>query len=502
MTLIDGGGSTAGKANVDADFNMKATGPTSQAFAGFAATSHELDAGLVLGSRTMLAPETNATFRQRVGIEQTLFNLCFEGTNIARDRLQQNDTTATSAQATGYLTLNSGGSVTVSQGTNIRTYRTFTVFGGMPIYAQFQLRHGNPTATNAVSEWGFGYCSGVTAQMTDGAIFRMISGGTLQGVLVSSVSGAGVDTSTVAITTTNVPSRDGVGSFDFTEPNDYLVEVNEGVVRWWINDTLVLSTKTPANGPLPFLACDQPIMARVYNTGAASAARSLGLGMVAATQGDMNTNKMHGHAMCGLGGGAYQIQPGTASGPTVTRGTGATGWPTSATARVAGTWTATTAPALNSLGGSWTSPAMSTLTTEADYPVFSYQNPAGTATLPGKTLYITGVRVGETVVTVVAAVNTMTLSYAIGVGGTSSATTQTEAATVVASRIIPAGQVAFTAAAAPGTSAAGFDIPGLEQAPLVVYPGQFLCFIVRPQGTVATNTLVVMGMVTFIGYHE
>ena len=42
-------------------------------------------------------------------------------------------------------------------------------------------------------------------------------------------------------------------------------------------------------------------------------------------------------------------------------------------------------------------PAISTLTSEADYPVFSYLNPAGTASLPGKTLYITGIRVGECV---------------------------------------------------------------------------------------------------------
>jgi hypothetical protein len=109
--------------------------------------------------------------------------------------------------------------------------------------------------------------------------------------------------------------------------------------------------------------------------------------------GDQNTNKLWSHVMCGLGNGAYQFAQGNTPGPTVTRASGAAGHPASGTARIAGTWTATSAPALNNLGGLWTSPAMSTLASDADYPVFAFQNPTGTATLPGKTLYITGIRV-------------------------------------------------------------------------------------------------------------
>ncbi len=39
-------------------------------------------------------------------------------------------------------------------------------------------------------------------------------------------------------------------------------------------------------------------------------------------------------------------------------------------------------------------------------------------------------------------------------------------------------------------------------APLVVYPGCYITFIVRPAGTVTSNTLSVIGSVAFTGYFE
>jgi hypothetical protein len=206
--------------------------------------------------------------------------------------------------------------------------------------------------------------------------------------------------------------------------------------------------------------------------------------------------------MCGSGGGFYQIQPGTTSGPTVTRGAVATaGWPNSAQARGAGTWTATSAPATASLGGQWVSPAISTLTSEADYPVFAYLNPAGTATLPGKTLYITGIKWGNTVATAAASTNSINLNYIVGVGSTGSGTAVTEAAAAVAARGVVLDVIPFKS-----TSAIGDYVPGgyldLSNAPLVVPPACYLHFIVRPYGTVTSNTLVVNSTVAFVGYHE
>lgn len=501
MAVIDTGSSTAGKANVTSTYDLQVRTPTVEENAGFATMSSEIDDGTVLTTRYMKAPEATEDFRLRMGLDTTLFNLAFEGTNVARDRITQIDTTMTCAQTGGYLRLNSGSSVTTTQATNIRTYRTFPLFGSFPTYGEFWARSNNNSATGVITEFGFGYCATTTQQMTDGVVFRILSGGTIRGVLISSATGSGVDTATADITTTNIPSRDGAGSFDFAEFNHYVIEVNADICKFWINDALCATLKVPTGYTLPALATNQPLMARVNNIAGASAARQLDLGFLNVSQGDMNTNKPYSHVLCGLGGGAYQIQPGTASGPNVTRGAGSLGWPTSATARAAGTWTATTAPATNSLGGMYTSPAISTLTSDADYPIFSYQNPAGTATLPGKTLYITGVRVGEATATVAASTNSIVLTHIIGIGSTASATTATEAATVVAARGTVVGAHGFTATEVLGSMKPGYTVD-FSSAPLVCYPGHYVQFIIRPFGTVTSNTLVVTGSVAFMGYFE
>ena len=502
-TKIQGGSSTAGQANVDTNYNVQVNLPYGTQgggtnAAGFVTLLSELDAGSVTGERYHKELEATEDFRLRVGEDTILFNHSFEGTNIARDRIQQNDTTATAAQTNGQLTLNSGGSVTSGQGTNIRTYRTFPVYMSAQTWLEMEIAEGNPTATNVISEYGYGFCSGVTAQLTDGAIFRRVSGGQLQAVIVNNST----DVVAQALTTTNVPGRDEVGTYDSTETNHYMIAIHNDEVQWWINDVLVYKAYASSQFGTPTSTTSLPFMARVYNSGTASAARTLAIRFLGVLQGEINTNKPWGHQLSGMGGGAYQIQPGTASGPTVTRGASTTaGWPNSAQARGAGTWTASTAPAINSLGGQWVSPAISTLTSEADYPVFSYSNPAGTATLPGKTLYITGVKWGKTVATAAAATNSISINYILGVGGTTSAVNQTEAAAVVAARGIVLDTIPFKATAVIGDYVEGGAMD-FASAPLVVYPGCFISFVVRPYGTVTSNTLVVNGTVAFVGYFE
>jgi hypothetical protein len=311
-----------------------------------------------------------------------------------------------------------------------------------------------------------------------------------------------VDVATQALTMTSVPSRDGSGTYDETESNHFLIAVHNDEVQWWCNNTLLFKKYALAAYASVTSAVNQPLMARVYNTGAASAARTLAIRLWSVNQGELNTTKHWGHQVAGWGGGSYNIQPGTASGPTTTRGATTTaGWPNSAQARGAGTWTATTAPAVNSLGGQWVSPAISTLTSEADYPVFAYLNPAGSATLAGKTLYITGVRWGRTVATAAASTNAINLNYIVGVGGTAANTSTADAAAAYGPRGLVLDTIPFTSTSAVGASVEGgfFDC---SQAPLVVPPGNYLFWIVRPYGTVTSNTLVVNGSVAFVGYFE
>jgi hypothetical protein len=426
-----------------------------------------------------------------------MFNTTFEGATILTTTWSQSLSSMTTAQSNGFMLLNNGSSTTSGQAAYIRSHRHFSTFGTYPTYVDMWIRETAPTAANVISEWGLLYLTAqATAQPIDGIFFRRTSGGTLKAIVTNNST----DVADVTITTTNVPARDGVGTFDPTESNHYLLVFHNDIVRFWINDVLVAEIPCPAAQAQFSASSGNPVGFRVVNTGTASPARQLSVGYVNVGFGDQNTNKPWSHVLCGLGNGSYQFANGNTPGPTVTRAGATFGHPASGTARAAGTWTATTAPAVNNLGGLWTSPAISTLTSDADYPVFAFQNPAGTATLPGKTLYITGIRVGEAYVSTAPATNPILLSYIVMVGSSAVATSTADAASTVSGKSITVGGHGFLATEATGSYKPGFEVQ--FNSPLMVPSGHYFHFVVRPFGTVTANTLVVTSSLAVNGYFE
>jgi len=493
---IKGGNSSAGLANVSSTYELQVVTPQTEADAGFVQLSTEVDSGDVTGYRSLIALEASDDYRLRVGIDQTAFNCSFEGTTLMTTLWSQLLTTQTTAQASGFMTLNNSALTTTTTGSYVRTHRHFPTFGTYPTYCDMWIREANITATNSISEWGFLFLSSAVGSVLDGIYFRRISGGALYAVITNNST----DSTPVLITTTNVPSRDGVGVFDPTETNHYLIVYHNDIIRFWINDVMVAEIPCPATNAQFTSSSNTPVGFRVVNSGTASIGRQLSVGFVNVGLGDQNVNKPWSHALCGMGNGAYQVQQGGTPGPTVTRGNGSLGHPTSATVRSAGTWTATSAPALNNLGGLWTSPAISSLTTDADYPVFAYLNPAGTTTLPGKTLYVTGVRVGEAYVSAAASTNAIFLSYILMVGSSAPTTSTADAATTVSGKSLTIGGHGFTATETIGNTKSGFEMR--FDSPLMVPAGHYFTFVVRPFGTVTSNTLVVTSSLAVNGYFE
>lgn len=494
---IKGGNNTTGLANVSSTYELQVVTPQVEENAGFVQISTEMDAGDVLGTRTVVPPECSDDFRLRVGLDQTAFNATFEGTTILTTLYNQLLTTQTVAQANGFLTLNSGPITTTTTASYVRTHRHFPTFGSYPTYLDMWIREANTTATNSISEWGYLFLTAQTTQQPiDGIYFRRISGGALYAIVTNN----SVDIGSALIDTTNVPPRDGVGVFDPTETHHYLIVYHNDVARFWINDVMVAEIECPAAYAQFTSSSNTPVGFRVLNTGSASAGRQLSVGFINVGFGDQNVNKPWAHALCGMGAGAYQLQNGNTPGPTVTRASGAAGHPASGTARIAGTWTATSAPALNNLGGLWTSPAISSLTSDADYPVFAFLNPVGTAILPGKTLYVTGIRVGEAFVSAAASTNAIFLSYIVMVGNSASATNTADAATTVSGKSITVGGHGFTSTEVVGNYKPGFEVR--FDSPLMVPAGHYFHFIVRPFGTVTSNTLVVTSSLAVNGYFE
>jgi hypothetical protein len=163
--------------------------------------------------------------------------------------------------------------------------------------------------------------------------------------------------------------------------------------------------------------------------------------------------------------------------------------------------TTTAAATYASLGGQYqfTVPATAA---ETDFIMFGWQNPTGSATLPGKTLYITGIRIGEAVVTTVLSAHYHYLQWGIAAGSTAlTLATVSDTATTMAYRRITLGGQGFLASAALGTTAPGFQV-NLESAPLICPAGNYVSVIMRDISNAATATGAIRGNVTIIGYFE
>lgn len=476
---------TSGELQQDASGNAKINMPLVIEQAGYAALASEIDDGTALGTRTLKQLEASEDYRLRIGNDQPVMNMSFEGTTIPQGHIQQNLSSFAVVQASGFLTLNSGNSTATSQGGNIRSYRTFPLLGSYTTYFEIWAREANETATNAVSEWGAGYFSGISVTPLDGIFFRRTSGGQLKAV----INFNGTETEAI-IDTSAVPGRDGSGVFSAAECNHYIVAVHNDSVLFWINDVLVSHIACPATQGGPSSSSALPITWRVYNSGTASAARRFEVAFFAVSYGDPLIAKDWGSVLSGGGQGCYQNQIGSTSGQTANYANSTA--PASATL-------SNTAAGYTTLGGQYQFAASAT--NETDWALFGYTNPAGSATLPGRTLYVTGIRIGEMYVTGAAAVNATMFFWSAGVGSTNVSLATTDGTATVAPRRIPLGGQSFLAAAAIGVASPGFQVDFAE-APLVVPAGTLFHIAVKQLNGAATASLVWRGTVTVIGYFE
>ena len=482
---IAGGGSTAGKANVTANYDLNVVTPQVELNAGFVQVSSEVDSGIVTGTRTVLPMEISDDYRVRVGLDQSIFNSSFEGTTLFTHQYTYAQNIMTFTQTGGYFIINNGNSVTNLHYVNFATRRTFTLFGTYPVYFDSWLKEANETATGVISEWGIGIAPASTAAPTEGVFFRRNESGVLKAV----VSYNGTETEEV-IDTSNIPPRTGIGSFSAAEANHYLLVIHNDIINFWINDVLVSSIPCPGTQPTPTMSTSQPLMYRVRNTGTPSAGRRLEIGFINVTLGDQNSTKPWPHVLCGAGGGAYQTQPGTAAGQTAN-------WANSTAPALA--TLSNTAASYSTLGGQYRFAANAT--NETDWALFAYQNPTGTVNLPAKTLYITGIRISKMVVTAAAAVNPTMFFWACAAGSSAVSLATTDSTTSSSPKRIPLGVQNFLASAPIGTGADGFDLD-FDHSPLVVPAGTFFHVILKQLNGAATATLEWRGQVTVLGYFE
>lgn len=471
---------TTNEVEVGASGTLYVENRAAKATAGFGTMLAEVDPGTVTGSRLLREPDLSFDFRQRVGTDTMLFQDVYQYTTINASAYSVTTSTMTITQANGLLNLNAGAAVATGNHVVLRTWRTFPLISSAPIYLYFTAIGINQTATNAQADVGLGFAT-TTATATDGVFFRWKLDGSLVGVLCNN----SVETETTEIT-----------QIADNERGEYLIVLNDENVEFWIDGVLrkTLTAVTTYSGHGVVQSTALPFVARLFNSGTASAAKRLGIAEMSVTLGDLNSNRLWATQMVGSELGSYQSPPGAA-------------------ATQSALWTNSAAPSATTLAnngaGANTSTALGGLfsfaapaSAETDFVIFVYQVPAGSVTQPGKNLMVRGIRIETMNSGATVATTPTTLWWALGVGSTAAdlATSDSLTAAGRAPRRIPLGMQSFAIGAVVGATATPVDV-NLD-APVMVPAGLRLHVIVRiPVGT-ATASQVIRGMCMINGYFE
>lgn len=457
--------------------------PPVEVQAGFATMTSEVDNGLVTLTRLMRSPETTSDFRFRVTGEVHLLDMSFEGAILRTAQYTQATSGMTIVQAGGRLVLNNAGGTASTNRAQIQTQRNFEVFGAQNLYCEIKLSELNFDATGAISEWGFGYPGGGVTPPTDGVFLRRASGGALQLV----VNYAGSETIT-QVDLSTVESLDGVGAYAPAKQNHLLLVIGMDGVEVWCNQRCAAQVKLPSAQPIPFSSTTQPFFARVYvPTGSTSSqARRLEIGYLTITT-DTNQCLSESTLALMLGRGAYHTQDGVAVAQTSNNANSAA--PATATL-------SNTAAGYATLGGQYRFAAVAGA--ETDYALFAFQVPLGTNALPGRSLRLTNIRIGEVVNEVVAVATAPTvLQWTIACGASAVSLATADGSATTSPKRKSLGSQAFAIADPVGAIKPGFD-SDLE---MVVHPGCFVHVIVKiPQGA-ATATETFRGTVGIEGHY-
>lgn len=505
MAFIEDGNGTAGIANVNGNFQLEVNLPTTASQSGFSRNTYVPAIGV---SKDAQITEDGAFIN---GAIVPIWEISFNGASATwGTKLGTNATTMTKAVGNGYMLLNSGSSVTATQGISIYSTNVFSLFMQNELRIKVNVKHNNYAGTNKQMEWGMGYynfASGQANDMNEFIGFRITAGGVLQGVLAYSTGGA--PTETTILINSGVP-------FTNLENKEYELRISNKKIEYWVAGVYQGKINLANDVYAIVKAISYPFIARVFNSGTASVAPLLYIGTVQVSRigddglADLPTAKAR------MDKGTHYFQPDLLTG----NGVNPFNFPASGSTPTAATGS-TSASVLNNaaqLGGFYAMNAASFLTTNnSNILVVSYLNPAippaNGAGSNGRNLIITGVTVSAQIITTVVAGQTggMGGQWFIAVGQTAvtMATTDADGTTAVAQKaprlINHPRTFTFPVNAPAGTIETGSgDFTLYFNTPLVVHPAEYVAVGIREtlNPSVAATSGVIQGGIYINGYWE
>lgn len=469
---IVGGTNTAGKANVDTNYNLTVVTPKVMTQSGYSTMICEVDSGSILGTPYRKSPSVSEDSRLSVGTDTPMFDYSFNATaqNTAIWRFSQGTTTMAATMASGLLTLNSGLVLTTNAACSLSTYRYFPLRGNASQHVVMTLNISAIPIVNQVFEGGYfiSTATGATPTApTDGVWIQVTSAGIIG---IMNFNGITTPTGTL-VAAAAIPLNTAIS---------LKMVVSEGVVEFWYNNALAGELVVPPANTQPFLTTALPLTFQTRNSGTVTGTPCIfRLADCHVDQKDLNLNKPYSVQQSAMGLAGYQAQDGGVMGSTAMY--------SNAALAAAAALTNTTAAAGNiGLGG--VVQVLPTLTSGTDGILFSYLNPIGGVNQTPRTLIVTGVYINSSVSAALTG-GPLNLVMGIAYGHTVLPLTTAESASFVspstkAPRRVPLGVQSYTAAAAAGVG----DVPTIRQfqSPIVVNPGEYFAITCRNVGTVTT----------------
>jgi len=490
MAVIDTGSSTAGKANVSANYELQVVTPQSPDNAGVVVVYNENDDGTHSGVPYRKSSEVSPDYRQRVGFDSELFCDNFNATTQNTALWSYTFATLTAAQpGAGTVNFSNVQGTTSAHGAFMRSHQYFALYNTAPLAVEFFAGQFNSALNSGeIFLMGLGLPTAAVTRPADGAWFRISTAG-VEGVIAFN----GAETTT----TFDVPLP--LASLTLAQMYKFLMVVGERKVEfWWDDKHLGHIDIPPANG-VPWLAASAPVYMQKYNTGAVSNTNTMRVSRVGVSLMDMAANKPWAHQRATMGLLAYQGQNGGTMGttallPNATAATTVTGAALSQTVAIA-----------TGLGGQ---AGITAAVAGIDGLVTAFQNPTPTINLTGRNLVITGVRIDAVNIGAAVAGTATVLQWSLAfgaTGGTIPSLAQAETAsfataTAKAWRRVPLGLHSWVIGAAVGAPAEA--IRETFDSPVVVHPGQWVAAVAKFIVGTATASQVIWAVVKFDAYYE
>lgn len=445
------------------------------------------DPGAFTGTRYDVDMEVDDDFRARVAQDSILYQESWAGAALNSTKWTSAVTTATTAVAGSYLSLNSAPSAAANAVARVTSYTTFPMAPGFHLQVDipFQIAAASVGIPNTTIEMGLFIASGTTAP-TDGVFVRINASG--QMFLVANFNGA--ETQSTQIDFTDTPAGWTSPLIDVNVDRQMLLAIASNHVDLWIDDVLVASLDQPVGQPTFCQAQQLPLSFRIYNSASVPASGTiLKIGPCTVSMGGMANAMPYSDALAISEAGGYQGQSGGTMGQTANNSNSAA----PATASLSNT---TAGYATHGGKFLFAAPAGA----ETDYALYAYLVPAVAANAHNRGLLIRSIRIDAVNVGAAVATTATVLEWSVGVGATQvTLATVADTATAKATRRVSLGTHSWIVGAGIGSpvEAIKIDFPS----PLYCAPGQYIHVILRaPVGT-ATASQVIRGSVAINDEH-